>query len=414
MPYVFIEEKNKYIKVSNDSIVDDHIMEGFFEKYKYELENGFGYLYYNNGSVIYTDRKVNIRVSKKYSTYEKVTDIINDDDYYTKEVLLKDFSEMEVEKGKGNVVLYENDRFKIYELNNFQYFDYENKKIKVNKESILELVFGKGFNLSKMIEYVRERGFSFMVNGVNYFQQFKSNEDVTYFTNLLKYRPQDRIMKLYIYRDPYDSSKNDYRIIEGSTISDSFLNNILIYFKYFNFYIKEVASRYYDDKISKEEDINKLEIVKSTFIDDIVSIISNNYVNTNEAVTLSLEETEKLLFTEKEKIIKKLEEEKKEKETKKEEEKKSEEEKTSKQEETENKETSPSKKEESKTKEEEKKTESPSPGKSSKSEEKKEENKEKSEDKGASIGFDADWNSLFKGEESKLVYGTDGKPIKKK
>lgn len=388
MPYVFIEEKNKYIKVSNDSIVDDRTMEGFFEKYKYELENGFGYLYYNNGSVIYTDRKVNIRVSKKYSTYEKVTDIINDDDYYTKEVLLKDFSEMEVEKGKGNVVLYENDRFKIYELNNFQYFDYENKKIKVNKESILELVFGKGFNLGKMIEYVRERGFSFVVNGVTYFQQFKSNEDVTYFTNLLKYRPQDRIMKLYIYRDPYDSSKNDYRIIEGSTISDRFLNNILIYFKYFNFYIKEVASRYYEDKISKEEDINKLEIVKSTFIDDIVSIINTNYVNTNEAVILSLEETEKLLFTEKEKIIKKLEEEKKEKETKKEE-------------------TSPSKKEESKTKEEEKKTESPSPGKSSKSE-------EKSEDKGASIGFDADWNSLFKGEEDKLVYGIDGKPIKKK
>lgn len=407
MPYVFIEEKNKYIKVSNDSIVDDRTMEGFFEKYKYELENGFGYLYYNNGSVIYTDRKVNIRVSKKYSTYEKVTDIINDDDYYTKEVLLKDFSEMEVEKGKGNVVLYENDRFKIYELNNFQYFDYENKKIKVNKESILELVFGKGFNLGKMIEYIRERGFSFVVNGVTYFQQFKSNEDVTYFTNLLKYRPQDRIMKLYIYRDPYDSSKNDYRIIEGSTISDSFLNNILIYFKYFNFYIKEVASRYYEDKISKEEDINKLEIVKSTFIDDIVSIINNNYVNTNEAVILSLEETEKLLFTEKEKIIKKLEEEKKEKETKKEEEKKLEEEKTTKKEEENKEESSPSKKEESKTKEEEKKTESPSPGKSSKSE-------EKSEDKGASIGFDADWNSLFKGEEDKLVYGIDGKPIKKK
>lgn len=407
MPYVFIEEKNKYIKVSNDSIVDDHTMEGFFEKYKYELENGFGYLYYNNGSVIYTDRKVNIRVSKKYSTYEKVTDIINDDDYYTKEVLLKDFSEMEVEKGKGNVVLYENDRFKIYELNNFQYFDYENKKIKVNKESILELVFGKGFNLGKMIEYIRERGFSFVVNGVTYFQQFKSNEDVTYFTNLLKYRPQDRIMKLYIYRDPYDSSKNDYRIIEGATISDSFLNNILIYFKYFNFYIKEVASRYYEDKISKEEDIDKLQIVKSTFIDDIVSIINNNYVNTNEAVTLSLEETEKLLFTEKEKIIKKVEENK------------SKEEKTTKQEEEEKKETSSSEKKESEnkgSKEEEKKTETPSPGKSSKQEEKKEEkgNKEKSEDKGASIGFDADWNSLFKGEESKLVYGTDGQPIKKK
>lgn len=407
MPYVFIEEKNKYIQVSNDSIVDDNTMEGFFEKYKYELENGFGYLYYNNGSVIYTDRKVNIRVSKKYSTYEKVTDIINDDDYYTKEVLLKDFSEMEVEKGKGNVVLYENDRFKIYELNNFQYFDYENKKIKVNKESILEIVFGKGFNLGKMIEYVRERGFSFVVNGVTYFQQFKSNEDVTYFTNLLKYRPQDRIMKLYIYRDPYDSSKNDYRIIEGSTISDSFLNNILIYFKYFNFYIKEVASRYYEDKISKEEDVDKLQIVKSTFIDDIVSIINTNYVNTNEAVTLSLEETEKLLFTEKEKIIKKVEENK------------SKEEKTTKQEEEEKKETSSSEKKESEnkgSKEEEKKTETPSPGKSSKSEEKKEEkgNKEKSEDKGASIGFDADWNSLFKGEESKLVYGTDGQPIKKK
>lgn len=410
MPYVFIEEKNKYIQVSNDSIVDDNTMEGFFEKYKYELENGFGYLYYNNGSVIYTDRKVNIRVSKKYSTYEKVTDIINDDDYYTKEVLLKDFSEMEVEKGKGNVVLYENDRFKIYELNNFQYFDYENKKIKVNKESILELVFGKGFNLGKMIEYVRERGFSFVVNGVTYFQQFKSNEDVTYFTNLLKYRPQDRIMKLYIYRDPYDSSKNDYRIIEGATISDSFLNNILIYFKYFNFYIKEVASRYYEDKISKEEDVDKLQIVKSTFIDDIVSIINNNYVNTNEAVTLSLEETEKLLFTEKEKIIKKVEENKS---------KEYEEEKTAKQEEEKKKETSSSEKKESEnkgSKEEEKKTETPSPGKSSKQEEKKEEkgNKEKSEGKGASIGFDADWNSLFKGEESKLVYGTDGQPIKKK
>lgn len=413
MPYVFIEEKNKYIQVSNDSIVDDNTMEGFFEKYKYELENGFGYLYYNNGSVIYTDRKVNIRVSKKYSTYEKVTDIINDDDYYTKEVLLKDFSEMEVEKGKGNVVLYENDRFKLYELNNFQYFDYENKKIKVNKESILELVFGKGFNLGKMIEYVRERGFSFVVNGVTYFQQFKSNEDVTYFTNLLKYRPQDRIMKLYIYRDPYDSSKNDYRIIEGSTISDSFLNNILIYFKYFNFYIKEVASRYYEDKISKEEDVDKLQIVKSTFIDDIVSIINTNYVNTNEAVTLSLEETEKLLFTEKEKIIKKVEENKS---------KESEEEKTAKQEEEKKKESSSSEKKESEnkgSKEEEKKTETPSPGKSSKQEEKKEdgkekENKEKSEDKGASIGFDADWNSLFKGEESKLVYGTDGKPVKNK
>ena len=56
--------------------------------------------------------------------------------------------------------------------------------------------------------------------------------------------------------------------------------------------------------------------------------------------------------------------------------------------------------------------------KKNKGKEEKKEEKEGSKptggSRGASIGFDKDWNSLFTGEEAKLFYGIDGKPIKKK
>ena len=430
MPYIYDEEKGKYIKIDRNQIIEDTVMEGFLQKYKYELENGFGYLYYDSGSVMYEDRKINIKVNKRYSTYDRAYDIVNDDDFFTKEVLLKDYSEMEKEKSNGNVVLFIEDKFKVFKLSNHEYFDYETKTVKVNRESLFTKVFGEGFSIVQMVSRIRERGFSFIVNGVKYYQQFNDNQDTTFFTNLLNYKPSDRIMKLFIHRDPDDSSKNDYKVIEGITITDEFINNILIYFKYYNFYVKEVTKRYYLQYIENEENIDKLFLIKSTYIDDIDQIIFKEYVNTSNNVNLNLSETEKLLFTEKEKMISKIKEETKSTEEEVKETKKEEKQEPKKEQEVpkENKETFPqpkSSEEEKKETKESNPTEKPSEksseenkGKEEKKEEK--ENKEKESSKptggsrGASIGFDKDWNSLFTGEEAKLFYGIDGKPIKKK
>lgn len=429
MPYIYDEEKGKYIKIDRNQIIEDTVMEGFLQKYKYELENGFGYLYYDSGSVMYEDRKINIKVNKRYSTYDRAYDIVNDDDFFTKEVLLKDYSEMEKEKSNGNVVLFIEDKFKVFKLSNHEYFDYETKTVKVNRESLFTKVFGEGFSIGQMVSRIRERGFSFIVNGVKYYQQFNDNQDTTFFTNLLNYKPSDRIMKLFIHRDPDDSSKNDYKVIEGITITDEFINNILIYFKYYNFYVKEVTKRYYLQYIENEENIDKLFLIKSTYIDDIDQIIFKEYVNTSNNVNLNLSETEKLLFTEKEKMISKIKEETKSTEEVKEEKKeeKQEEKKEVKKEQEvpkENKESSPQPKstEEKKEEKENKPNEKPNE-KSSEENKGKEEKKEDKEQegskptggsRGASIGFDKDWNSLFTGEEAKLFYGIDGKPIKKK
>lgn len=426
MPYIYDEEKGKYIKIDRNQIIEDTVMEGFLQKYKYELENGFGYLYYDSGSVMYEDRKINIKVNKRYSTYDRAYDIVNDDDFFTKEVLLKDYSEMEKEKSNGNVVLFIEDKFKVFKLSNHEYFDYETKTVKVNRESLFTKVFGEGFSTGQMVSRIRERGFSFIVNGVKYYQQFNDNQDTTFFTNLLNYKPSDRIMKLFIHRDPDDSSKNDYKVIEGITITDEFINNILIYFKYYNFYVKEVTKRYYLQYIENEENIDKLFLIKSTYIDDIDQIIFKEYVNTSNNVNLNLSETEKLLFTEKEKMINKIKEETKSTEEEKKEEVKEEnqeEKKEVKKEQEvlkENKESSPQPKATEEKKEEKENKPSEKSSEENKVKEEKKEDKEKEGSKptggsrGASIGFDKDWNSLFTGEEAKLFYGIDGKPIKKK
>ena len=426
MPYIYDEEKGKYIKVDRNQIIEDSVMEGFLQKYKYELENGFGYLYYDSGSVVYEDRKINIKVNKRYSTYDRAYDIVNDDDFFTKEVLLKDYSEMEKEKSNGNVVLFIEDKFKVFKLSNHEYFDYETKTVKVNRESLFTKVFGEGFSIGQMVSRIRERGFSFIVNGVKYYQQFNDNQDTTFFTNLLNYKPSDRIMKLFIHRDPDDSSKNDYKVIEGITITDEFINNILIYFKYYNFYVKEITKRYYLQYIENEENIDKLFLIKSTYIDDIDQIIFKEYVNTSNNVNLNLSETEKLLFTEKEKMINKVKEENKSTEEEVKETKKEEKQEPKKEQEVpkENKESSPQPKatEEKKEEKENKPSEKPNEKSSEENKDKEEKKEEKEKEgskptggsRGASIGFDKDWNSLFTGEEAKLFYGIDGKPIKKK
>lgn len=410
MPYIFNRDTQRYEKYTKEEVIDDKVMEGFLEKYKYELENGFGYLYYDSGSVIYNDRKIKIKINKNTGVYNMTSEDIPQEGYIIKEVLLKDYYENENEKLKGNVVIYKDDKFIRFTIGPLEYFDYEKSKIVKNKQAIREKVFGSNFNEEVMIRNIRERGFSYIVNGNIYYQPFNNMEDVTYFTSLLSYRPQDRIMKAYIHRDIEDSSKNDYRILEGVILTDDFINNILIYFKYFNFYIKDITLEYYNTKIDNEDDIDKLYAIKSSYIDDIVKIIYERYIGKTSVASLSLGEVEKLVFTEKEKLLEKSTKETKEEEKKEnkpsEETKKEESSKSSKEEVKEDKAKEPPKEE----KKEEKTSES---SKEEKKDDKDKSGSKKEKGKGPSIGFDKDWNSLFAGDEDKLVYGTDGKAIKK-
>ena len=423
MPYIFNRDTQRYEKYTKEEVIDDKIMEGFLEKYKYELENGFGYLYYDSGSVIYNDRKIKIKINKNTGVYNMTSEDIPQEGYIIKEVLLKDYYENENEKLKGNVVIYKDDKFIRFTIGPLEYFDYEKSKVVKNKQAIREKVFGSNFNEEVMIRNIRERGFSYVVNGNIYYQPFNNMEDVTYFTSLLSYRPQDRIMKAYIHRDIEDSSKNDYRILEGVILTDDFINNILIYFKYFNFYIKDITLEYYNTKIDNEDDIDKLYAIKSSYIDDIVKIIYERYIGKTSVASLSLGEVEKLVFTEKEKLLEKATKETKEEEKKEnkpsEESKKEESSKSSKEEVKEEKAKEPPKEEKKEEKPKETvKQETKEEKSSESSKEEKKDDKEKSgskaeKGKGPSIGFDKDWNSLFAGDEDKLVYGTDGKAIKK-
>ena len=418
MPYIFNRDTQRYEKYTKEEVIDDKVMEGFLEKYKYELENGFGYLYYDSGSVIYNDRKIKIKINKNTGVYNMTSEDVPQEGYIIKEVLLKDYYENENEKLKGNVVIYKDDKFIRFTVGPLEYFDYEKSKVVKNKQAIREKVFGSNFNEEVMIKNIRERGFSYVVNGNIYYQPFNNMEDVTYFTSLLSYRPQDRIMKAYIHRDIEDSSKNDYRILEGVILTDDFINNILIYFKYFNFYIKDITLEYYNTKIDNEDDIDKLYAIKSSYIDDIVKIIYERYIGKTSVASLSLGEVEKLVFTEKEKLLEKVsKEEEKSKENKPSEESKKEEPSKSSQKESkvEEKAKEPPKEEkkEEKPKETVKEEKSSESSKEEKKEDKDKSGSKKEKGKGPSIGFDKDWNSLFAGDEDKLVYGTDGKAIKK-
>ena len=261
--------------IDDELLVGDSLYQMFYSNNEEAIRNGWGKLVLENGVLSYREERVRIAVNRKDHTYYQVGNNITSypDDYLLTEISVKEYKRGEgLKADPNNVVLYNNGI--IYKTidSRFQYYDYANGVIKIDKEKLAKEILGSDWSLDTMIKTIRERGFKITVNGETFYQPFRDMEDKLYFTTLLSYEPKYRMMKLF-----YEGNRDRYKVMKGASITNEFINSILKMMAVYNFYLKEVAEEVFKLTKSKTEKEDLL-FFKNNYIDSILQIIKSKYM----------------------------------------------------------------------------------------------------------------------------------------
>ena len=262
--------------IDDELLIGDSLYQMLYSNNEEAIRNGWGKLVLENGVLSYKEERVRIAVNRKDHTYYQVGNNITSypDDYLLTEISVKEYKRGEgLKADPNNVVLYDNGI--IYKTidSRFQYYDYTNGVIKIDKEKLAKEILGSDWSLDTMIKNIRERGFKITVNGETFYQPFRDMEDRLYFTTLLSYEPKYRMMKLF-----YEGRNRDrYKVMKGASITNEFINSILKMMAVYNFYLKEVAEEVFKLTKSKTEKEDLL-FFKNNYIDSILQIIKSKYM----------------------------------------------------------------------------------------------------------------------------------------
>lgn len=278
--YLYDESTKSFTLLNEKLIVDEKDYKDIYLKNLDDIKNDIGGISVSDNKIFYNKYKKYIRVDNTYNTWEVVQE--GDDKpkegFTTFEVDAKDLYNATVSKLNGKIVLFIKDKFKEYEINRYEEFDYINKKIKPNLPLLRGEILGYDFNVDKIIDNCTKRGFRISISGNEYFQPFNHIEDNIFFLSLKETRPDDRLMKLYTNRDINDSSFNTFSVARGRIISDSLIERFLYLIRTYSFYLPEVARTFYETLL-KCESKDQIENYRDTYLENIMDYIKNTYVD---------------------------------------------------------------------------------------------------------------------------------------
>lgn len=273
MPYVWNKDLNDFTHYDPKYIVEDKDYEDFYKKYESKLENEEGYAYFEDGKLVYEERKVLILINKEMGYYSLTESAINDDIYMTKEISYTDYLKYEKERNNNKIVVFKNNNFKVIQLKKDEIYDYKEDKISIDYNARRNRILGDT-SLNTILEEIKRRGFRFTFNNIIYYQPFRDINDKFTFIAAKAISPNERIIKLYTNRSDKGNSK--YEILKGSSISDDFLSKMLKDYQVYESFTKKEVEDYLKE-LNKLTEIEDLVKFKNEYIDKILELVMTKY-----------------------------------------------------------------------------------------------------------------------------------------
>lgn len=277
--FLYDEVNHVFTSINDKLLISEDEYKNNYVPYLEDINRGNGFISISDGNVKYIPLKKYIKVNNEFGTWASVPDANNPENGYSYfELDAKQVNEHEALRGTNVISLYVDNGFKEFKLEEYESFDFRNKKVIPNMIFIRNKLLGNNFSIDTMVNNCINRGFKITVNGNEYYQPFNVVDDTVYFLSLLESDPEDRMMKLFMYRDLEDSSLHSYSILKGVLVTDSLIKYMLYLIRRYSFYIREVAKTFYDN-MEKMNSKQEIQHFKENYINDIINFIKNNYID---------------------------------------------------------------------------------------------------------------------------------------
>lgn len=284
--YLFNKQLGQVQQFSTDEIVyiPNEQIERILKEHEKDLSNNYGKIVLDkNDNAIYEPFMTKMLVNKEYYYFTEVPGDLtakSDNEFDLVELTVKEYRENDNIRASftdgSTQVMYFDGKFQIIKVPEGMTFDFKTKKVVRDVAGELNRLM---MNFTKEnVEYnVKYNGFPFVVNNTKYLQPFRGMEDRSYYVDMRNnVEPKNRQVKFYKDKNGLRDS-SDYDLIVGDSLSDAFLDNMIIKIVSYENNLKPAVEKFFEkvDSLVKEKNIDELIKLYNNQHNEVLKILED-------------------------------------------------------------------------------------------------------------------------------------------
>ena len=284
--YLFNRQLGQIQQFSTDEIVyiPNEQIERILKEHEKDLSNNYGKIVLDkNDNAIYEPFMTKMLVNKEYYYFTEVPGDLtakSDNEFDLVELTVKEYRENDNIRASftdgSTQVMYFDGKFQIIKVPEGMTFDFKKKKVVRDVTGELNRLM---MNFTKEnVEYnVKYNGFPFVVNNTKYLQPFRGMEDRSYYVDMRNnVEPKNRQVKFYKDKNGLRDS-SDYDLIVGDSLSDAFLDNMIIKIVSYENNLKPAVEKFFEkvDSLVKEKNIDELIKLYNNQHNEVLKILED-------------------------------------------------------------------------------------------------------------------------------------------
>lgn len=284
--YLFNKQLGQVQQFSTDEIVyiPNEQIERILKEHEKDLSNNYGKIVLDkNDNAIYEPFMTKMLVNKEYYYFTEVPGDLtakSDNEFDLVELTVKEYRENDNIRASftdgSTQVMYFDGKFQIIKVPEGMTFDFKTKKVVRDVTGELNRLM---MNFTKEnVEYnVKYNGFPFVVNNTKYLQPFRGMEDRSYYVDMRNnVEPKNRQVKFYKDKNGLRDS-SDYDLIVGDSLSDAFLDNMIIKIVSYENNLKPAVEKFFEkvDNLVKEKSIDELIKLYNNQHNEVLKILED-------------------------------------------------------------------------------------------------------------------------------------------
>lgn len=284
--YLFNKQLGQVQQFSTDEIVyiPNEQIERILKEHEKDLSNNYGKIVLDkNDNAIYEPFMTKMLVNKEYYYFTEVPGDLtakSDNEFDLVELTVKEYRENDNIRASftdgSTQVMYFDGKFQIIKVPEGMTFDFKTKKVVRDVTGELNRLM---MNFTKEnVEYnLKYNGFPFVVNNTKYLQPFRGMEDRSYYVDMRNnVEPKNRQVKFYKDKNGLRDS-SDYDLIVGDSLSDAFLDNMIIKIVSYENNLKPAVEKFFEkvDSLVKEKNIDELIKLYNNQHNEVLKILED-------------------------------------------------------------------------------------------------------------------------------------------
>ena len=284
--YLFNKQLGQVQQFSTDEIVyiPNEQIERILKEHEKDLSNNYGKIVLDkNDNAIYEPFMTKMLVNKEYYYFTEVPGDLtakSDNEFDLVELTVKEYRENDNVRASftdgSTQVMYFDGKFQIIKVPEGMTFDFKTKKVVRDVTGELNRLM---MNFTKEnVEYnIKYNGFPFVVNNTKYLQPFRGMEDRSYYVDMRNnVEPKNRQVKFYKDKNGLRDS-SDYDLIVGDSLSDAFLDNMIIKIVSYENNLKPAVEKFFEkvDSLVKEKNIDELIKLYNNQHNEVLKILED-------------------------------------------------------------------------------------------------------------------------------------------